>query len=123
FTATTNVDPNVFGTWYDPIGNAITPASGTPVIMCANAPGVYVATFTNTINGCTGSQTVSVTSNTSVPTISVTSVLGGFIINCTKPCLPMNINSSGTLAPTTYTWTNLTTSVSTMPFNGGYTVC
>ncbi|HWY11570.1 MAG TPA: gliding motility-associated C-terminal domain-containing protein [Bacteroidia bacterium] len=125
FTATTAANPNVFGTWYDPFGNAITPASGTPVIMCANAPGNYVATFTNTTNGCKGSQTISVTSNTAVPTISVTSVLGGYVINCTKPCLPLNINSSGTLAPTTYTWTNLTTSVVTSPpgFNGGYTVC
>jgi gliding motility-associated-like protein len=35
----------------------------------------------------------------------------------------MSINSSGTLAPTGYTWTNLSTSVSTSPANGGYTVC
>jgi gliding motility-associated-like protein len=126
FTAIASTTTNIFGTWYDVSSNPPVPLvgpSGGTVVLCAGTPGTYAITFTNVINGCTATQTVGVTSNSVVPTITVTSVLGGFQLNCTKPCLPLNINSSVVTGPTSYTWTNLTTSVSTSPANGGFTVC
>jgi gliding motility-associated-like protein len=127
FTAVASTTTNVFGTWYDVTagypGIPLVGPSGGTVVLCAGTPGIYAITFTNMVSGCPTTQTVSVTSNTSVPTITVTSVLGGFQLNCTKPCLPLNINSNVTVGPTSYTWTNLTTSISSSPANGGYTVC
>ncbi len=126
FTATTTSTTNIFGTWYDITSNPPVPLvgpSGGTVILCAGTPGTYAITFTNVITGCTNTQTVAVTSSTVVPTLTVTSVLGGFSVTCTKPCLPLNVNTSVVLGPTSYTWTNLTTNVSTMPATGGYTVC
>jgi gliding motility-associated-like protein len=123
FTATTTSTTNIFGTWYDAAGVPLVGPSGGTVVLCAGTPGTYAMTFTNMVTGCTTTQTVAVTSNSTIPTLTVTSVLGGFQINCTKPCLPLNINSSVIVGPTTYTWTNLTTSVSTFPPTGGYTVC
>ncbi|HWY11193.1 MAG TPA: hypothetical protein VN026_07710, partial [Bacteroidia bacterium] len=123
FTATNFASPNIVGNWFNPDMSPMTGLSVSPIIMCANAKGIYTAQFCNIVNGCCTSQTVSVSSNTPIPTISVTSVFGGYTINCTKPCLPMQISSSGTIAPITYTWINLATSASVTPAAGGYTIC
>lgn len=126
FTATASSTTNIFGTWYDITSATPVPLvgpSGGTIVLCAGTAGTYAMTFTNTVTGCTTTKTVAVTSNTSVPTLTVTSVLGGFKINCTKPCLPLNVNSNVVVGPTSYTWTNLTTSISTSPPTGGYTVC
>lgn len=123
FTATTTTTTNIVGTWFDPGSTPVVGPSGTPLLLCANAPGTYTATFVNLITGCTTSQTVSVSSTTVIPTITITPVTSnGFTINCTHPNVQMNINSSSTLAPTSYSWTNLSTSVTTSPLSGGYTV-
>jgi gliding motility-associated-like protein len=122
FTAVTTTTTNIVGVWYSP-PNTPGSTSGTPLTMCANAPGTYTAQFCNLINGCCSSETVAVTANTIIPTITVTPVTSnGFTINCTHPNVQMNINSSSTIAPTSYSWTNLTTSVTTTPPSGGYTV-
>lgn len=127
WTVVATTTTNVFGSWYDVTagypGVPLVGPSGGTLVICAGTPGIYAATFTNVINGCINTQTVAVVSNTTVPTMTITSVLGGFELNCTKPCLPLNINSNVTVGPTSYTWTNLTTSVSTTPANGGFTVC
>lgn len=122
FTATTTSTTNLVGTWND-AGGVIVGPSGTPLVLCANAPGTYTATFCSTISGCCTSQTVAVVSNTTIPTITVTpTTLNGFTINCTNPKVVMNINSSGTLAPIGYTWTPLSNpTASTTPASGGYT--
>jgi gliding motility-associated-like protein len=123
FTATTSSTTNIVGQWFDPSTAPIGPVSGTPLIMCANSPGTYTVVFTNLITGCTSSQTVFVAANITIPSITITPVTSnGFTINCTNPNVQMNINSSSTLAPTSYSWTNLTTSVTTSPASGGYTV-
>jgi gliding motility-associated-like protein len=124
FTATSSTTTNIVGTWFDPSNAPMNPPSGTPLIMCANSPGTYTAQFCNLVNGCCTSETVAVTANTIIPTITITPVTAnGFTINCTNPCVQMNINSSSTIAPTSYSWTNLSTSVTTTPANGGYTTC
>ncbi len=123
FTAITTSTTNIVGTWYDPSSTPVVGPSGTPLVLCAGVPGTYTVLYCNAITGCCTSETVAVTSNTSVPTMTVNSILGGFTLNCTKPCLPLSITTSGTVAPKTYTWTNLSTSVSTSPANGSYTVC
>jgi len=128
FTAIASTTTNVFGTWYDITTGTTTPVplvgpSGGTVVLCAGTPGLYAITFTNMVTGCTTTQTVSVTSNTSVPTMTINSVLGGFVLNCTKPCLPLSVSTSGTVAPKTYVWTNLQTSTSNTVANGSYTVC
>jgi gliding motility-associated-like protein len=123
FTATSTSTTNIVGTWFDPSSTPVVGPSGTPLILCANAPGTYTATFVNLITGCATSQTVSVSASTVVPSITITPVSSnGFTINCTHPNVQMVINSSSTLAPTSYSWTNLTTNVSTSPPAGGYTV-
>ena len=123
FTATTSSTTNIVGQWFDPGNVSMGPPSGTPLLMCANAPGTYTATFCDVITGCCSSKTVAVTSTTTVPSITITPVTpNGFTINCTNPNVQMNINSSSTLAPTSYSWTNLSTSVTTTPLSGGYTV-
>ncbi len=123
FTAITTTTTNMVGTWLDASNNVIVGPSGTPLVLCAGSPGIYTAMYLNTINGCSTTQTVAITSNTSVPTMTINSILGGFTLTCTKPCLPLSISTSGTVAPKTYTWTNLSTSVTTSPANGSYTVC
>jgi gliding motility-associated-like protein len=123
FTATTTSTTNIVGTWFDPSNAPVVGPSGTPLLLCANAPGTYTATFVNTITGCATSQTVAVSSTTVIPTITITPVTSnGFTINCTHPNVQMNINSSSTVAPTSYSWTNITTNVTTSPLSGGYTV-
>ncbi len=126
FTAVCSTTSNVFGAWYDVSSVTPVPITGPSsgiIIVCAGKPGTYAVTYTNVITGCTSTQTVAVTSNTSVPTLTISSVLGGFDVTCTKPCLPLNLNTNVVIGPTTYTWTNLTTNVSTYPATGGYTVC
>jgi gliding motility-associated-like protein len=124
FTAITTTTTNIVGTWFAPGSVPMNPPSGTPLIMCANSPGTYTAQFCNAVNGCCSSQTVGVTSDATIPTITITPVTpNGFTINCTNPCVQMNINSSSNLAPTSYSWTNLTTSVTVSPASGGYTTC
>jgi gliding motility-associated-like protein len=123
FTAVTTTTSNIVGTWFSP-PNTPGPVSGTPLLICANAPGTYTAQFCNVINGCCSSETVAVTANTIIPTITVSAVsANGFTINCTNPCVQMVTSSNSTIAPQTYSWTNLTTSVTTMPSNGGFTTC
>ena len=122
FTALTSGTANIIGTWDGPSGQVV-PPTGTPMILCANAPGTYTANFCSTISGCCASQTVAVVSSTTIPTISVTvSSPNGYTINCTNPKVIMNTNSSGTCAPIGYTWTPLANpTASVMPVAGGFT--
>lgn len=122
FTAITTGTANIIATWSD-AGGVIVGPSGTPLILCANSPGTYTASFCSSITGCCSSETVAVVSNTNVPTLTVTpSTANGFTINCTNPKVIMSANSNGTCAPVGYTWTPLANpSSSVMPISGGYT--
>jgi hypothetical protein len=124
FTAVTTSTTNIVGAWYNSSSAVMNGPAGTPLIMCANAPGTYTAQFCNLINGCCTSQTVAVTASTAIPTITVTPITpNGYTINCASPCVQMVINSSSTLAPTSYSWTSLNTMVTSSPPSGGYTTC
>lgn len=120
-TATSTSTTNITGVWLDAVNAVQSGPSGTPLIMCAAAPGIYTAVFTNAVTGCTSSQTLSVYANISVPTMTVNSP-NGFTLTCLQPTLGMNLNTNSTISPKTYSWTNVATSVTTTPANGGYTV-
>lgn len=121
FTAAFSPTTNVTGFWTD--GTAIMggPSSTSPSVFYAAAPGTYSFIATNNTNSCVTIQTVVVVSNTIVPTMTVSSP-NGFTISCLQPSLGMNIISTASIAPMTYTWTNLTTSISTIPPTGAYTI-
>lgn len=120
-TATTTGTTNITGVWLDANNAVQSGPSSTPLLMCAAAPGVYTAVFTNAVTGCISSQTVAVFANISVPTMTVNS-LNGFTLTCAQPSLGMNITTNSAISPKTYSWTNVTTSITTTPANGGYTV-
>ncbi|MBL7895162.1 MAG: gliding motility-associated C-terminal domain-containing protein [Bacteroidia bacterium] len=122
FTASSSTTVNVVGQWFAPPGVATGGPSSTPLVGCFNAPGTYTVVFTNIANGCSNSQTVSVTSNSQVPTMSVTANLG-YTITCSVPCVSLAIASNSTVAPISYSWTNVATSATVTPANGGYSVC
>ena len=122
FTAICTPTLNVQGQWFAPGPVAVGGLSNSPLLGCFNAPGTYTALFTNITNGCVGTATVSVTSASVVPTMTV-NALNGYVITCSQPCLVMNISTSSTLAPKSYSWTNLSTTVTTTPPTGGYTIC
>ncbi len=122
FTAVCSPTVNVQGQWFDPSIAPIGALSNSPVLLCANQPGVYTCSFVNITNGCVGTGTVTVTSNSAIPTMTI-NALNGYVITCSKPCLVMNISTSSTLAPKSYSWTNMSTTVTTTPPTGGYTIC
>lgn len=123
FTATSSGTTNIVGVWMDQSNAVISGPSSTPLVMCTSNTGTYTAVFTNSVNGCTSSQTVSVVDNSgSVPSMSVTSNQNTFTLTCTYPQISMNINTTSTITPKTYSWTNVSTNVTTTPVSGGYTV-
>jgi hypothetical protein len=123
FTAVTSSSTNITGTW-EGIGGTIVGPSVTPLIMCAKAPGTYSAQFCNLINGCCSSQTVAVVSNSVIPTMTVAPLTSnGFTINCVTACPVICMLPASTLAPTSYSWTNLSTSITVSPPSGSYTAC
>lgn len=63
--------------------------------------GNYVVALTNTVNGCTNSYTVSVPTNTTVPTLSLAA--NSLTTTCANPTATFNASSSA--ASATYSWT------------------
>jgi len=122
FTASSSTTVNVTGQWFGAFGVAAGPASASPVIGSFNAPGTYTAVFTNVANGCTNSQTIAVIGSTVIPTMSITANFGS-TIKCAMPCVSISIASNSAFAPLSYSWTNVATSITTTPANGGYSVC
>ncbi|MGZ3929918.1 MAG: hypothetical protein ACXVP0_00745, partial [Bacteroidia bacterium] len=123
FTATcTTPTSNIFGNWYDPSGTPMGSPSGSLIPMTTGNCGIFSVTYTNVINGCTTTKQVTVTCDPTVPTMTV-NALDGYVISCLKPCLKFNISASVGPAPKTYSWTNLSTSVTVVPASGGYTIC
>lgn len=75
---------------------------GTNTLSTATASlgGVYTVTVTNTVNGCTGTGTVSVASNTTVPTgVAITPAT--FTLSCATPTTILTATATGA---TSYTW-------------------
>jgi gliding motility-associated-like protein len=122
FTAVCNPTTNIQGQWFDASMTPIGGITNSPILMCTGTPGTYSVCFTNITNNCVACQSVAVTANTIVPTMTVNSLQGN-TITCTNPCLQFNITASPGPAPKSYSWTNVTTSVTTNPATGGYTIC
>lgn len=123
FTAIANTTVNTLGTWISP-GNVISAGpSGTPLIICANAPGTYTANFTNVTSGCSAINTVAITSNSNIPTLTITPLSSnGFTINCANPSAIIVCNTSATCAPIGYTLIPLSNpTASVTPASGSYT--
>jgi len=77
-------------------------AGGNTSTPTFNTPGVYVCTITNTVNSCsTGAAQVTVTSNTTVPTMTITPGLS-------LTCISNSVTLTSTTTPTSgvsFTWT------------------
>ena len=68
----------------------------------ADAPGVYILTIQNALNGCDAQQQITVIQDTLAPTASAAP---GGNITCTMQSLNLNGNGSSTGNSFTYTWT------------------
>jgi gliding motility-associated-like protein len=92
--------PGVTYAWTGPtIGNPAgsTPTSSTSVV---NAAGNYTLTVTNPVNGCTATAVQAVTSNVTIPTITVGS---SQTVTCLSPSAVLTGSSSA--SPVNYSWT------------------
>jgi hypothetical protein len=121
---------NVTGVWYQDIlpsfvqPNNLVPLSppGSSITFSTSAIGVYMAVFTDNVTGCVNSSVVAVNGSSVVG-----NVIGSASPSAYLPCANNSVVLTGGLSvsivgPITYTWTNLTTSISVFPPTGGYTV-
>jgi len=93
-------------------------ATATPLV---NAAGCYVLTVTSNDNGCIASDTVCVTLNVAVPSVTGTVITN---VSCFAACNgSVSFNVTGGQSPYTYNWSNGATSASlTGVCAGTYTV-
>ncbi|MES2568058.1 MAG: gliding motility-associated C-terminal domain-containing protein [Bacteroidota bacterium] len=99
-TISSTVTPisNVNYNWTGP--NVISGSTSlTPII---GTGGDYVIAMTNTVNGCTGSFTVNIPSDITVPTLSLST--NGYTTTCSDPSVIIAASSSSD-PNTTYSWT------------------
>ncbi len=73
----------------------------TTSIATATLGGTYTVVVTNTVNGCTGTDMVTVASNTTVPA-SVTVTPASYTLSCATPTTQISVGSTG---GATYSWT------------------
>jgi hypothetical protein len=73
---------------------------GDNASVSINSAGTYVVTVT-AANGCTATQSITVTQNTTAPNAGITNNSGGTIISCLNPTI--SITATG---GTSYTWNN-----------------
>ncbi|MFN8115311.1 MAG: gliding motility-associated C-terminal domain-containing protein [Bacteroidia bacterium] len=76
--------------------------NGTTENPTVDAGGNYIVTITNNINGCNGTYTINVPTNTTVPTLSLTA--NSLTTTCGTPTITLGA-SSDTDPNSTYTWT------------------
>lgn len=119
--------PGVTYAWTGPTTG--TPAGSTPTnsTSVVSAPGNYTLTVTNPSNACTSSAVIAVTSNVSIPNISVGS---SQTITCISPSAVLTGSSS--TSPVNYSWTGPiagnpagstpTNSTTTINAGGNYTL-
>ena len=94
--------PGIFSyAWTAANGGVITSGADTPSPLIA-APGDYTLLVTDLNNGCTGSQSVSVTSDATAP---ITSALAPGGLTCTSPQLTLDGSGSTTGPGISYQWT------------------
>lgn len=81
----------------------------------ATTPGVYVVTVTDLSNGCSGTASVQVTQDASIPVVQVTSSGN---IDCTTTQVQLNGNGSSQSPTISYTWTTVDGNI----YSGGNTL-
>ncbi len=91
------------------------------IIFSTNNPGLYHAVFTNTVTGCVNIASKIINSSTIVPSMSLTAS-PSTTLTCGSGPIVLNIVGSTSISPITYTWTNMTTSVSVYPPTGAYSI-
>lgn len=113
---------NITNSTYNWTGAGIT-SGGTTASATVNTTGTYTVMVTDPTNGCTATATVSVSSNTTPPSITAGSPI---ILTCSN--LTGNITASSTTSGVSYNWTGAgiiaggATSTATVSTAGTYTV-
>lgn len=87
FVASTTPANNVTCKWLQPSGPILFGNSLKP-----GAPGVYTLSATNNIGGCTTTQTVAVTSASTIPTMTISAVSNNYSVTCVA-CVTMQISA------------------------------
>ncbi|MBS1637133.1 MAG: gliding motility-associated C-terminal domain-containing protein [Bacteroidetes bacterium] len=77
-------------------------SGGTTATPVVNQGGNYSVVITNTINGCTGNANITVPTNTTSPTVSVSP--SSYTTSCASPTVQLTANSSD--PGVTYSWTS-----------------
>jgi gliding motility-associated-like protein len=88
--------------WSTTGGNIV--SGGSTITPTVNQAGIYNITVTNTANGCTATDAVIVTNNSSAPTAS-----GGLdqVLTCTVSSITLDGSVSSTGAGITYSWSTV----------------
>jgi gliding motility-associated-like protein len=121
-TTTLNGSSSTSGATYSWTPGGSSPTNSTTIVSAA---GNYTLSVTDPVNGCKTTTVVSVSQNTTVPT--VTSASGG-VLNCTLTTV--NASASTTTSPVSYAWsgsgitsaTNISTITVNQPGTYNYTV-
>lgn len=85
-------------TWVPPAGSSIS-SGGNTASASGSGPGTYTLNVTNTINGCTNTNAIAVTTQTTKPTAVINTTP---VITCNSPTVSINGSPA---AGVTYTWT------------------
>ncbi len=100
-------------------GPGVQAGTETSLMATATTSGLYTLTVTNTLNGCTKSDTVSVLNNSNNPISDIASPAG--TLNCLNQFVTLNATGSSQGAQFQYTWSGpfcINTSVPLMPVVG-----
>ncbi len=100
-TQTLNASPTGAQYTYSWTGSGITTGSNTPNPV-VNLGGNFVVTITNTVSGCTGTNTVNVPQNNTAPTITINP--SSYTTTCAVPTVTLVTNTS--VGSLTYSWTS-----------------
>ena len=87
-------------TWVPPAGSSIS-SNGNTANASGNGPGTYSIIVTNTINGCTNSNAIAVTTQTVKPTAVINTTP---VITCLNPTVTINGSPA---TGVTYTWSGV----------------
>ena len=117
-TISTTVNPVSTYTW---TGNGIVSGQNTGTIV-ANASGIYTVNITSSVNGCTNIATSTITSNTSLPSATISATSSNSVITCLNTSVTLSVNVAPS-ASYSYTWStsNNNSSISTST-SGTYSV-
>ena len=92
---------NITYNWTTTGGNIISPTTANTVSV--NASGNYTLLVTNTITGCSSTQTVAVNGSSALPSLTLTA--SSNTLTCATPTI--QLNASSTTSGVTYSWTTV----------------